>query len=63
MYFAPPPSRTPVVRRTYNGVEFTVYQHEEVVMVFWDEGPVTCVLAARMDAEALLSIAFAKAGR
>ena len=63
MYFAPPPSRAPVARRTSHGVEFTVYRHGETVMVFWDEGPVTCVLVARMEPEALLRIAFAKAGR
>jgi len=63
MYFAPPPSRDPIVRRTYNGIEFTVYRHEGVVMVFWDEGPVTCVLVAKMEPEALLRIAYAKAGR
>jgi anti-sigma factor RsiW len=63
MYFAPPPSRAPEMRRTYNGIEFTVYRHQGVVMVFWDEGPVTCVLVASMDTEALLRIAYAKAGR
>jgi anti-sigma factor RsiW len=63
MYFAPPPSRAPVARRTNNGIEFTVYRHEDTVMVFWDEGPVTCVLVARMEPDALLRIAFAKAGR
>ena len=63
MYFAPPPSRAALVRRTHNGIEFTVYRHEEVVMVFWDEGPVTCVLMAKMEPGALLRIAFAKAGR
>jgi anti-sigma factor RsiW len=61
MYFAAPPSGAPVDRRTHKGVEFTVYRHGDVIMVFWDEGPVTCVLAAIMDPEALLELAFAKA--
>jgi anti-sigma factor RsiW len=63
MYFAAPPSGTPVHRRTHKGIEFTVYRHGDVIMVFWDEGPVTCVLAAVMDPEALLQLAFAKAQR
>jgi anti-sigma factor RsiW len=63
MYFAAPPSGTPVDRRTHKGIEFTVYRHGDVIMVFWDEGPVTCVLAAIMDPEALLQLAYAKAQR
>ena len=47
----------------HKGIEFTVYRHGDVIMVFWDEGPVTCVLAAIMDPEALLQLAFAKAQR
>jgi anti-sigma factor RsiW len=61
MYYAAPPSAAPVDRRTHKGIEFTVYRHGDVIMVFWDEGPVTCVLAAIMDPEALLQLAFAKA--
>ena len=63
MYLAAPPSGAPVDRRTHKGIEFTVYRHGDVLMVFWDEGPVTCVLAAVMDPEALLQLAFAKAQR
>ena len=63
MYYAAPPSGSPVDRRTHKGIEFTVYRHGDVIMVFWDEGPVTCVLAAIMDPEALLQLAFAKAQR
>ena len=63
MYFAPPPGATPIDRRTHNGIDFTVYRRGDIVMVFWDEGPVTCVLASTMDAEALLQLAFAKAAR
>lgn len=63
MYYAPPPSRAPVDRRTHNGIDFTVYRQGDVIMVFWDEGPVTCVLAAVMDPEALIQLAFAKAQR
>ena len=33
----------PVDRRTHKGIEFTVYRQGDVIMVFWDEGPVTCV--------------------
>lgn len=61
MYYAAPPSGAPIERRTYKGLEFTVFRHGDVIMVFWDEGPVTCVLAAIMDSEALLQLAFAKA--
>jgi hypothetical protein len=61
MYYAAPPSGAPTERRTHKGIEFTVYRHGNVVMVFWDEGPVTCVLAAIMDSEAVLQLAFAKA--
>jgi hypothetical protein len=63
MYYAAPPSGPPVDRRTHNGIEFTVYRHGDVIMIFWDEGPVTCVLAAIMNPEALLQLAFAKAQR
>jgi anti-sigma factor RsiW len=63
MYYAAPPSAAPVDRRTHKGIEFTVYRHGDVIMVFWDEGPVTCVLAAILDPEALLQLAFAKAQR
>jgi anti-sigma factor RsiW len=63
MYHAPPPSHAPIERRTHNGIEFTVYRHGDIVMVFWDEGPVTCVLASIMDPEALVQLAFAKAAR
>jgi anti-sigma factor RsiW len=63
MYYAAPPSGSPADRRAYKGIEFTVYRHGDVIMVFWDEGPVTCVLAAIMDPEALLQLAFAKAQR
>lgn len=63
MYFAAPPSGAPVDRRTHKGIEFTVYRQGDVIMVFWDEGPVTCVLAAIMDPETLLQLAFAKAQR
>jgi anti-sigma factor RsiW len=63
MYYAALPSEVPIDRRTHKGIEFTVYRHGDVIMVFWDEGPVTCVLAAVMDPEALLQLAFAKAQR
>jgi anti-sigma factor RsiW len=63
MYYAPPPSRAPVERRTHNGIDFLVYRDGDLIMVFWDEGPVTCVLTATMDAEALIQLAFAKAVR
>lgn len=63
MYYAPPPRATPIDRRTHNGIEFTVYRQGDIIMVFWDEGPVTCVLASIMDLEALVQLAFAKAAR
>lgn len=63
MYTARPPSRTPIDRRSHNGVEFTVYREGDITMVFWDEGPVTCVLVSTIDPEALVQLAFAKATR
>lgn len=63
MYAAQPPSRVPIDRRTHNGVAFTVYRKGDITMVFWDEGPVTCVLVSTIDPEALVQLAFAKAVR
>jgi hypothetical protein len=63
MYAARPPSRRPIARRTHNGVVFTIYREGDVTMVFWDEGPVTCVLVSTIDPEALVQLAFAKAVR
>jgi anti-sigma factor RsiW len=53
----------PVQRREHNGIEFLVYEHEGVQLVFWQEGSVICVLSAEMPREELLALAFAKAKR
>jgi anti-sigma factor RsiW len=63
MYFAAPPPRSPIAHRTHNGIDFAIHQDGDVVMVFWREGAVTCVLASTMDPEALIQLAFTKAGR
>ncbi len=64
MYVAPPPSATPIERRTHNGIDFTVHRVGGVTLVFWEEDDgVTCVLASNGNAEALVQLAFAKAER
>ncbi len=53
----------PTDRRTNDGIEFLVYREGELTVVFWQEGPVVCVLAANGDPEAAIRLAFAKAVR
>lgn len=51
----------PIDRRLNEGITFHVYREADVTLVFWQEGPVVCVLAAEGDPEAALELAFAKA--
>ena len=44
-----------------DGITFYSYQVGEVSMTFWREGPVLCVLASLLDADAVLGLAQAKA--
>jgi anti-sigma factor RsiW len=53
----------PAERRANDGIEFLVYRDGDVTLVFWQEGPVVCVLAANGDPEAAITLAFAKAVR
>ncbi len=55
-----PPARE---RRIDNGIEFLIYRHGEVTVVFWQEGALVCVLASNDDSEAAIRLAFAKAIR
>jgi anti-sigma factor RsiW len=64
MYLALPPSAGSSERRTHNGTDFTVHRRGDITLVFWQEDDgVTCVLASRGDADALVQLAFAKAER
>jgi len=47
--------------REHNGITFRVYRAGTVTLVFWQEGPVVCVLASDADAEAVIQLAYAKA--
>jgi len=53
----PPPAE----RRIHNDIEFFVYREAEVTVVFWQEGPIVCVLSGTGDPEAVIALAFAKA--
>lgn len=44
-----------------NGFDFRVYTRESVTLVFWQEGPLVCVLAADLPAAEVLALAVAKA--
>lgn len=53
----------PLERRTVEGVPFQIYRQGEVNLVFWQEGPVVCVLAGEGDPETVLALAVAKASK
>jgi anti-sigma factor RsiW len=53
----------PLERRTVEGVPFWLYREGEVNLVFWQEGPVVCVLLGEGDPEAILVLAVAKASK
>ena len=52
---------SPAQRRTNEGIEFSVYREGDLTIVFWQEGPIVCVLVADGDPEAAVKLAFAKA--
>jgi hypothetical protein len=54
----PPAPRT----ANHNGVAFRVYRSGALTAVYWAEGDLICVLVSDIDSEALLALAFAKAG-
>jgi hypothetical protein len=53
----PPPSEV----REHDGITFAVYREGDLTMVFWQEGPVICVLASDARPESVVELAFAKA--
>jgi anti-sigma factor RsiW len=60
----PPVGRDSEVNHRDDGVEFRTFRRGRVVLVFWQEGNVACVLAAEgLAPEELLSLAYAKAVR
>jgi anti-sigma factor RsiW len=48
-------------RREHGGFTFFIYRHRGMTAVFWQEGPVTCVLVSDIDSEEVIALAFAKA--
>ncbi|HZX92600.1 MAG TPA: zf-HC2 domain-containing protein [Rudaea sp.] len=54
----PPAPRT----ANHNGVAFRVYRSGALTAVYWAEGDLICVLVSDIGSEALLALAFAKAG-
>ena len=51
---------TPDVRE-HNGFRFHVFREGDRTIVFWQEGPVICVLVGAMPSEEVVALAFAKA--
>ena len=49
--------------RTHNEIDFYIYIYRvnEITLVFWQEGEVTCVLVSDIDSEEVVQLAFAKA--
>jgi len=47
--------------REHNGIRFRVYRTADLTLVFWQEGPVVCVLATDGDPEEAVQLAYAKA--
>lgn len=54
----PPGPRSAV----HNGVTFRVYRRDALTAVYWAEGGVLCVLVSDIDSDALIALAFEKAG-
>lgn len=46
----------------HNGIAFRIYRRGAQTAVYWADGDVICVLVSDIDSEALLALAFAKAG-
>ncbi len=51
----------PAERREHGGLTFFIYRDRGMTAVFWQEGPVTCVLVSDIDSEEVIALAFAKA--
>src|SRR2546427_8170509 len=49
--------------REHNGITFQVYRAGRLTVVFWQEGAVVCVLASDAEAETVIQLAYAKAGK
>lgn len=49
--------------RVINGIEFLVYGRADLTLVFWQEGPVVCVLVSDGDPSEAIALAAAKATR
>lgn len=47
--------------REHDGIRFLVYRREGLTLVFWEEGPVVCVLVSDGDPEVAVQLAYAKA--
>jgi anti-sigma factor RsiW len=47
--------------REHEGIRFRIYRAGGLTLVFWQEGPVVCVLVTDGDTEAAIQLAFAKA--
>ncbi|HJS74686.1 MAG TPA: zf-HC2 domain-containing protein [Vicinamibacteria bacterium] len=53
----------PLERRVVESVPFWIYREGDVNLVFWQEGPVVCVLLGEGDVEAIVALAVAKASK
>ena len=51
-----------VTHREHDGIAFRVYRRGALTAVYWADGDIICVLVSDIDSEALLALAFAKAG-
>jgi anti-sigma factor RsiW len=49
--------------RLINGIDFRVYERDGFTLVFWEEGPIVCVLATEEGPASALDLAVAKAIR
>jgi anti-sigma factor RsiW len=50
-------------RQTVNGIDFLIYSRDALALVYWEEGPIVCVLALEADSPTALDLAVAKAVR
>jgi anti-sigma factor RsiW len=51
----------PAEEREHDGIRFLIYRAGDLTLVFWQEGPVVCVLVGEGDPEAAIQLAYAKA--
>jgi anti-sigma factor RsiW len=49
--------------RQHDDITFQVYRAGRLTLVFWQEGEVVCVLASDAESEAVIQLAYAKAGK